>query len=406
MTEHSLLGASSAYRWLSCPGSFRLSQTAPHRPSSIYAATGTLAHEYIENAVTSGVEIVLPSELGRVWSRDGHLITVDQAFIDGIHVMLDYFYEACGRGPEPRPDADWRDVEFRVDLDSYFPGRPPVPVFGTVDAGIVSGEILEVVDYKNGSGITVSAVENPQLMFYGAGVLGALPAAQRDQVKTVKLTIVQPHASGVSPIRSWEIDVVDLLMWVDEVLVPGVEACAQPDAPLVPGSWCRFCPVSHACPKLMADALEMAKAEFDDDLNLDPDNALPAVDELAKALDTAERAELWIARIREFAIDQLQHQVRIPGWGLVPTKATRKWLAPDTDIAHRLSDLGASHDEIWETRVRSPAQIERQLHRTRKGRLIWDQAATTMVEARSSGLKLGRDDTTDALEEFDDDAAG
>ena len=145
----------------------------------------------------------------------------------------------------------------------------------------------------------------------------------------IKLTIVQPHAQGVSPIRSWEIDVVDLLLWVDDVLVPGVEACAQPDAPLNPGTWCRFCPVSHACPKLMADALEMAKAEFDDYHRQD-------ADELARALDTAERAELWIARIREFAIDQLQHQVRIPGWGLVPTRPTRKWLAPDADIAGRL----------------------------------------------------------------------
>jgi hypothetical protein len=147
----------------------------------------------------------------------------------------------------------------------------------------------------------------------------------------------------------------------------------------------------------MADALEMAKAEFDD--YQPPGDA----DELARALDAAERAELWITRIREFAIDRLEHQVRIPGWGLVPTRPTRKWLAPDTDIAHRLQALGASHDEIWETRVRSPAQIERQLHRTRKGRQIWDQTVG-MIEARSSGLKLGRDNTTDAGEDFNDDA--
>jgi hypothetical protein len=143
----------------------------------------------------------------------------------------------------------------------------------------------------------------------------------------------------------------------------------------------------------MADALEMAKAEFED-VSLPGD-----INELAQALDTAERAELWIARIREFAIDQLEHQVRIPGWGLVPTRPTRKWLAPDTDIATRLQALGASHDEIWETRVRSPAQIERQLHRTRKGRLIWDQTVG-MIEARSSGVKLGRDNHTDAGEDF------
>jgi hypothetical protein len=391
VTEHSLLGASSAYRWLSCPGSFRLSQTAPHRPSSIYAATGTLAHEYIEAAVQARSTKIAQSEAGQVRSRDGHEIIVDQDFINGVNVMLRYLFDSGALL------ADWMEVEFRVTPSSFFPVPPPVPVFGTVDAAAHTwhSEILEIIDYKNGAGITVSAVENPQLMFYGAGVLAHLPAAQRDRVKTVKLTIVQPHGQGVAPIRSWEIDVLDLLMWVDEVLVPGVEACAQPDAPLVPGSWCRFCPVSHACPRLMADALEMAKAEFED-------VSLPgSTDELAKALDTAERAELWIARIREFAIDQLEHQVRIPGWGLVPTKATRKWLDTDTAIAGRLNALGAAQEEIWETRLRSPAQMEKTLHRTRKGRLIWDQTVG-MIEARSSGVKLGRDNTTDAGEDFTD----
>ena len=399
MAEHSLLGASSAHRWLNCPGSFRLSQTAPHRPSSIYAATGTLAHHYIEEAVRSSAFKCSESELGQSILHDGYFVPVDQDFIDGVNVMLSYLDDQSILG--------WTDVEFRIDLADYFPTPPPISVFGTVDAAVLIDQTLEIVDYKNGSGITVSAVENPQLMFYGAGTLRYLRSDRRDQVQRVKLTIVQPHAQGVAPIRSWEIDVVDLLMWVDEVLVPGVEACAQPDAALNPGSWCRFCPVSHACPKLMADALEMAKREFDDDLNFDPETLygprgprpLPEPDELAQALDTAERAELWISRIREFAVHQLERQVRIPGWGLVPTRPTRKWTAPDADIAGQLHSLGASHDEIWETRVRSPAQVEKQLLRTRKGRFIWDQTVT-LVEARSSGVKLGRDNHTDAGEDF------
>jgi hypothetical protein len=121
--------------------------------------------------------------------------------------------------------------------------------------------------------------------------------------------------------------------------------------------------------------------------------------DLAQNLDTAERAELWIASIREHAIDQLQHQVRIPGWGLIPTRPTRKWLAPDADIVRRLVDLGVDIDEVWEERVRSPAQIEKLLHRSRKGRAIWDKAQA-LVEARSSGVKLGRDAHADAREDF------
>jgi hypothetical protein len=388
MTEHSLLGASSAHRWLNCPGSFRLSQTAPHRPPSIYAATGTLAHEMIETSVRDGSFRCDESRQGHVLLRDDHLIRIDQDLIDGVNVMLEYL-------DQQSVASDWLNVEFQVDLTEYF-SAPPIPVFGTLDAAILTAPVLEIVDYKNGSGITVTPVENPQLLFYAAGVLRSLPVQWRDPglVERIKLTIVQPHVVGVAPIRSWEIDVLDLLMWVDEILIPGVDACTQDNAPLVPGSWCRFCPVVHACPRLMADAIAMAKREFDDNTPTD-------VGELARALDAAERAELWIARIREFAVDQLEHQVRIPGWGLVPTRPTRKWLQPDTDIATRLSSLGANHDEVWETRLRSPAQIEKQLHRSRKGRAIWDEAQR-MVEARSSGVKLGRDSHADAWEDFAD----
>jgi hypothetical protein len=345
----------------------------------------------IEEAVHNGSMCCDESGLGQNMQREGHTIEIDQDLIDGVNIMLDYI-RAASSGPDNRVG-----VEFRVELDGYF-ATPPVPVFGTVDAAIfdMRAKLLEIVDYKNGAGVAVSVAENPQLLFYAAGVLRQLSPNERACVAKIRLTIVQPNAGG-PPVRFWEIDVVDLLMWVDEVLVPGVEACAQDDAPLNPGSWCRFCPVSHACPKLMSDAIEMAKREFDDI----PDQP----DELARALDAAERAELWITRLREFAVDQLQHQVRIPGWGLVPTRSTRKWTLPEGDLAHRLGELGAGADEIWETRVRSPAQLEKTLHRTRKGRLIWDQAAV-MIEARSSGVKLGRDGTTHAKEDFNDEDGG
>jgi hypothetical protein len=395
---HSLLGASGAHRWLHCPGSFRLSQTAPHRPSSIYAATGTLAHDYIETAVDEaiaaglqpGERTIQETEIGKVWSQDQHSVTVDQDFVAGINVMLGYLRAQASL-------ADWMKVEFRVELDGYFISAPPVSLFGTVDAGLLSlyNEELEIIDYKNGAGVSVTPIENPQLLFYAAGALAQLPKAQRDRVQTVTLTIVQPHAGG-APERSWQLSVVDLLMWVDEVLVPGVEACAQPDAPYVTGSWCRFCPVSHACPQLHKDAVAMAKQEFADIAGR------IASDDMADALDIAERAELWIARVREFALDQLQHQVAIPGWSLVPTRPTRKWIYPDDDIAHRFERNGVSHADIWETRVRSPAQMEKVLRRTKDGRRLWE-AATRMVEARSTGVKLGRSDRPDAKGEFDDD---
>ena len=42
---HSLIGASSSERWLHCPGSVRLYAMIPDRRETIYAATGTAAHD-------------------------------------------------------------------------------------------------------------------------------------------------------------------------------------------------------------------------------------------------------------------------------------------------------------------------------------------------------------------------
>jgi hypothetical protein len=394
MTAHSLLGASSAYRWLACPGSFHLSQQHPHRPSSVYAATGTLAHELIEEAVTDRKTEIGTSEIGRTWSQDGHLITIDQDLIDGVNVMLDYLSGVTAL-------SDWSKVEFRVSLDGYFTA-PPVPMFGTVDAGVLSffTETLEIVDYKNGAGVTVNPIENPQLLYYAAGVLQHLPRAQRDRVQHLKLTIVQPHAPGLNPIRSWEISVVDLLMWVDEVLVPGVHACTQDNAPLNPGSWCRFCPVSHACPRLQQDAVAMAQREFDD-----ADVVMPTEPgDLAFSLDVAERAALWIDRVREHAVEQLKSQVRIPGWGLVPTRPTRKW-KDETTVAQDLGRTAVFKDKLWERKLRSPAQVEKAFSSApRETRYNVGELIKLFTESVSSGVKLARTGKPDPSEEFADEA--
>src|SRR5262252_1003122 len=102
-TAHSLLGASGASRWLNCPGSFRLSQTVPAGVSSIYAATGTLAHAWIERVVADP-ERLAHLRVGDTYQVESHTITIDQDFIDGIKTMLDYVTAAS-------VDYDMRLVE-------------------------------------------------------------------------------------------------------------------------------------------------------------------------------------------------------------------------------------------------------------------------------------------------------
>lgn len=385
MTLHSPLGASSAYRWLKCPGSFRLSESAPARPMTIHAATGVLAHRLIESGLRGGGRFYLSALTGGQLPVPGYPdpIEVTRDLLDGVQVMIDYVEDRIA-------GSTWYDFEFQVSLDSYFKTPPPVPVFGTLDAAVLTGVELEIIDYKNGAGVFVSPIENPQLMFYAAGVLPNLPVGA---VQRIKATIVQPHAPG-EKIRSWIIDPVDLAMWVDDVLVPGVAAAADASAPLVPGSWCRFCPVSQACPALHAAAVDLAQKQFDD-------VAAPSdPDDLASLLDTAEKAELWIARLREFCKAALERGTLIPGWGLIPTRPTRKWLLDDSSIAARLVALGLDPTTIFDNRLRSPAQIDTILHKSRAGTKIWTDVAP-MIESRSSGSKVGRTGPP-AKDEFND----
>ena len=95
--------------------------------------------------------------------------------------------------------------------------------------------LLEIVDYKNGSGVLVDPHDNAQMLYYAAGVLAMIAHMKPPiAVTTVRMTVVQPHARSVAKIRSADIDVLDLQLWIEDVLVPGVDACADPHAPLSP----------------------------------------------------------------------------------------------------------------------------------------------------------------------------
>lgn len=391
---HSDLGASGMYRWMACPGSYHLSKKAGRRRTSIHAATGTLAHQIIETAVThyakSGQWPSLNNFKDDTTTIDGYDLMVDLDLLDGISVMLGYLAEVAQRYAYVRS-------EMRITLDPLVKRMgvaPPEPLTGTADVVLLNPleHMLEIVDYKNGAGVLVSIRDNPQLLYYAAGVLVALDKSpQRTIIDRVRITVVQPHASGLDKIRSQDFDVIDVMLWVEEVLLPAVQAAADPGAALVPGEHCRFCPASHSCPALMASAMATAKKDF-------TDHILPAtMDELAKQLVLAEQATLWAEALRTYAVEQLQRQERIPGWGLEPTRPTRRWVS-ETDVITALGKLGLPLDTTHRMDLKSPAQLEKAVKR---GHLtFWETQIQPLIESKSSGVKLVRTDTTDPVTDF------
>jgi hypothetical protein len=391
LPAHSLLGASAAHRWLNCPGSFALSQKAPPSRSSIYAATGTLAHDFIEKIIGNNVKTPHKMKMdpgvwvGTGYSVEGHEITIDEDFIEGVNLMLSYVATVSSA-------YDMMHCEMTVHLDMFFKTPPPVAMFGRTDVVLLSPHMLEIVDYKNGSGVIVDPHRNPQMLYYAAGVVAAVSRMKpRPDIHSIKLTVVQPHARSIAKVRSTTLDYIDLMLWVDEVLIPGVDACAAPDAPLVPGSWCRFCPVSFACPALIHEANRMAKIEFDDEKLSDDPN------ELSRQLDVAALASVWIEAIRAHALEKLQRQERIPNWGLVPTRPVRRW-KDETVVEHVVSELGLSPGDTHRSELKSPAQLEKVVQK-RVSRSAWDTRIAPLIESHSSGVKLNRENVEEVFED-------
>jgi hypothetical protein len=151
--------------------------------------------------------------------------------------------------------------------------------------------------------------------------------------------------------------------------------------------------------------MRAAQIEFDEPYTNLTEDALVMAQEMdaniSTSLDIAERAQLWIDRIRQLAQEQLAAGQSIPGWHLVPTRPTRKWAHDDTETADSLMAIGVQAGILWENRLKSPAQMEKALFRTIGGKTLWSRAAG-LIESKSSGVKLAR--VTTAEEEFPDDA--
>lgn len=371
MLKHSLLGASGASRWLNCPGSFHLSQRVrPSRPS-IYAATGTIAHELIEEASKRDFTLSRADYLSGAYEVDGVEVTVDDDMLNAIEVMLEYARKRIIGQPS-------RLFKAEVRVYPPLPITPPVDVFGSLDLMIVDTRErwLEIIDYKHGAGVEVEVADNAQLLFYAAGAYAALKKdAPGLKLEKIILTVVQPRLPGQPPVKQWEISLLDLEFWIADVLVPGIEATLDPDAKFNPGKHCRFCPGTASCPALLAKAQAAAKDEF-----LEPMT-------LGAQLDLAETLQLWIDKTQAEGKARIEGGERVDGWRLVPTRATRKWVDENKVLA-LATQRGLLTDVLMKRELLSPAQMEKVITQ-QVGRSMWESMAV-LVEAHSSGTKLAR----------------
>lgn len=373
---HSSIGASSAARWMNCPGSVRMSEGMPNT-SSVFAQEGTAAHELAEHCLQHGYRAdrflgwFVDLKFGEIYrsGTNDQCFEVTQEMADAVQLYLDTVRSTIKAGDE-------YEFEQRFDLSDLHAG-----MFGTADFSCYRPATRElfVLDYKHGKGVPVEAKENPQGVYYA---IGAARAKANRGIDAVHIGIVQPRADhDDGPVRWWTIDGVDLMDWQSDI-VAAAKRTEEPDAPLNPGSWCRFCPAAGICPALENKALEEARADFADDGTLhvsDPATYTP--EGLARTLEHVNLIQTWINRVHEFAHAEAEAGRCPPGWKLVEKRANRTWTNED-HVVQALKDYGLDEGDLYEKKLKTPAKVEKTIGKKNADIL------SDLVEKRSSGTTL------------------
>lgn len=326
MTEiaHAVLGASSALRWINCPGSIRLTKDLPEQISE-FAALGSAAHELCEMCLNR--ESDAATYIGETIKVKGCEFTVDEEMADAVQLYIDHIHTIPG---EPL-------VEVRVSYDEVVPDG-----FGTADALNLHEGIGYLTDYKHGAGVRVDAFDNPQLKLYALGAhqeFGFL-----HNIDTWRLTIVQPRLDHIS---EWEITTRDLLAW-GEKIKPIAELALTDHAPLHPGEkQCQFCRAKLNCRARADLAIETAMEEFSEPT---PKADTLSDEEVAGLLPLVGNIESWCKDIRIYALQCAEHGHPIAGYKLVSGRSTRRWV-DDEIVRTTLQQHGFDPDQ-FETRKR------------------------------------------------------
>jgi hypothetical protein len=310
---HAVLSASSADRWLHCPPSARLCESYDDKGSD-YAAEGTDAHALCEYKLRQALDMEAtdPTE---------NLTWFNEEMSDCATGYATYVVEQVEAAKQTCADPVVL-IEQRVDFSRWVEAG-----FGTADCIIIADGILQIIDYKHGLGVLVSAEENPQMQCYALGALELFDGIY--DINSVRMTIYQPRRDNVS---TYDISKDELYRWADDVLKPTADLAFAGDGNFLCGEWCGFCKAKYEC-RARADAnMELARYDF----KLPP---LLTDEEVEEILTHADALVTWAADIKEYALQQAISGKKWNGWKLVEGRSNRRY-TNETAVAGVVTEAG------------------------------------------------------------------
>ena len=364
MTDHALLSASGAQRWLSCPPSARLEE-AVEEQSSEYAKEGSFAHELAELYLAQDLGLTEKSEFNKRLKELRQNPFYSEELDTYVKVYMDFAIEKINETRARTKDAVVL-LEMKLDYSTWVPEG-----FGTGDLVLVTDDVLEVIDFKYGRGIQVGAEDNPQMRLYALGALSQFGCLY--EVNTVRMTIVQPRLDSIS---TDEMAVEELVDWGEKMVKPIADLAFKGEGEFKAGGHCRFCRVRATCRARAEMNMKLACYDF-------KEPPLLTDEEIVEVLDAADEYMKWISDLQGYALDQaVNNGKKWPGYKLVEGRSYRRY-KDQGKVAEALIAAGYKEDEIYEKVLLGITKMERAV-----GRKEFNELLAGLIEKPPGKAKL------------------
>ena len=350
--SHALLSPSAASRWLSCTPSARLETQFPDNASEA-AAEGTLAHRICELTVMlyAGriTEELYHAHMRKEILPSKYYCPEMQEHCEEYATYVIGRYEMA-RSSDP---AAVLMLEVKLDLTKYVPEG-----FGTGDTVILANNIVEIIDFKYGKGVPVSAVNNSQLKIYALGAIDMFGFAY--ELRMVNVTIVQPRLKSLT---SHPMTIEELQAWADSELLVKAALAWKGEGDFVAGKHCQFCKAKAVCRANMEFNMQVAAHDFANAETL-------CAEEIADIISRADMFKSWIGAVEEYALKEALGGKRIPGYKIVQGRSTRQY-SDELAVANILTGVGGyTETDIYNKKLLGITAMEKLLGKDRFAHLL------------------------------------
>ena len=340
MAKHAVLSASSSERWINCPPSARLCEAYENKGSD-YAAEGTDAHTLCEYRLKQALGIPTEDPIENLSWYNEEMEECAAGYAAYVVELLETAKQTCS---DPVVM-----IEQRVDFSRWVQEG-----FGTADCILIADGVLNIVDYKHGKGVEVSAEGNTQLSLYSLGALEIFDGIY--DIDRVCVHIFQPRKSNVV---SSMMDKTDLYQWADTELTEKAQLAYEGQGSFSCGEWCRFCKAKAECRERAEANLALARYEFQSP-------ALLNDEEIADILGKVDTLTAWASDVKEYALQQAISGKEWTGWKLVEGRSNRKYTS---EAAVATTVEGAGFDP-YERKVLGVTAMQKMLGKTRFEELL------------------------------------